>query len=205
MDTERTNRTILLNPPKVKLLNVLAFFRLWVPAPLLVVDEVGATYQPVSVAWFAHGKMVLPWTDIAAIYLNELSVQGRRSAKRGPKISCFLVFVPKNLEAFLAQHQFLSQEKPTLLRQAPLLVLTSLLGTPFAIPQQAIAPVSLDDLLAQIRTRFQAEIQAHGIEIRETKKIELSESTWPRETWAFEEAGREESPPEEPSQHQGEC
>ena len=60
------------------------------------------------------------------------------------------------------------------LRTFPLFVLLPATGTPVWIPEALIAPVSLEDLLTQIRTRFQAEIAANGIEVREPQNTEYA-------------------------------
>jgi hypothetical protein len=60
-------------------------------------------------------------------------------------------------------------------RRLPLLVVMSQLaiGTPFLLPESAITPFLLDELWAQIRARYQCEIEANAIEIGEERKLTI--------------------------------
>jgi hypothetical protein len=46
-------------------------------------------------------------------------------------------------------------------------------GSPFMIFEELIFPLTLDELLSQIRAHYQEQIQANGIEIREEQKISI--------------------------------
>jgi hypothetical protein len=63
----------------------------------------------------------------------------------------------------------------TLGRTFPLWVIMAGTRTPMFIAESAIVPVSVDDLLGQIRTRFQAELEANDIEIRDPQITNLSQ------------------------------
>ena len=41
------------------------------------------------------------------------------------------------------------------------------------LPERMILPLTLDELLSQIRAHYQEQIQTHGIEIREEQKISI--------------------------------
>jgi len=53
-----------------------------------------------------------------------------------------------------------------------LAVMSKMGGVTFMIPE-AVLPLPLDELLSQIRTQFQDEIQMHGIEIRGEQKTSI--------------------------------
>jgi hypothetical protein len=84
-----------------------------------------------------------------------------------------LAIIPKDPEAFLMRHKMTRVR--TLVRTFPLWIIMGVTRAPMLIAEPHIAPLSLDDLLVQIRTRFQAELEANSIEVRETQKTDLSQ------------------------------
>lgn len=139
--------------------------RLLLPKPVVVINEVGIAYDPV-VPWIVAFRLQIRWEEIAAIFLSELSVRGKKGTRTSPR---FLAIMPKDQEAFVKQHKLL---RP---RRLPLLVVMSQpgIGTPFLLPELAISPFPLDELVAQIRMRYQREIEAHAIEIGEERKLSI--------------------------------
>jgi hypothetical protein len=141
------------------------WYRLLFPRPVVVVNEAGIAYDPV-VPWFVAFRLQIRWEEIAAMFLSELSMREKKGMRTSPR---FLTIIPKDQEAFVKQHKLF---RP---RRLPLLVVMSQLaiGTPFPLPEPAISPFSLDELFAQIRARFQREIEANAIEIGEERKLSM--------------------------------
>jgi hypothetical protein len=139
--------------------------RLLLPKPVIVVNEIGIAYDP-AVPWFVAFRLQIRWEEIAAIFLSELSIRGEKVTRMSPR---FLAIMPKDQEAFVKQHKLLCP------RRLPLLVVMSQpgIGTPFLLPELAISPFSLDELFAQIRARYQREIEANAIEISEERKLSM--------------------------------
>jgi hypothetical protein len=104
--------------------------------------------------------MTIRWEEIAAVYLNELTIRG----KNRTVTHRFLCIMSKDQEGYFLQQKLL---RP---RRLPLLGLMSVIGSPFMLPEQAIFPLPLDELLSQIRAHYQEQIQANGIEVREEQK-----------------------------------
>jgi hypothetical protein len=139
-----------------------ALYRLLFPRPVVVVTDKGIDYRPLS-NWFVALGMTMQWEEMAAMYLNELTLRGK---KRTVTYRA-LCIMPRDQEMYFQQHKLL---RP---RRLPLLVMMSKIGSPFLLPEQLIFPLTLDELLSQIRVHFQEQIQANGIEIREEQKISI--------------------------------
>ncbi|MGO8947321.1 MAG: hypothetical protein ACLQUY_06600 [Ktedonobacterales bacterium] len=163
MNPAASDRTIALYPDTRRLLRQLQFYRLLVPTPVVVVNDQGIVSHPPGGLWFTW-KMAITWPEIAAMYLHTLTL----TARKGPQTIRMLAIIPKDPEAFGQRHHVVR------LRTFPLFILLPATGTPVWIPEALIAPVSLEDLLTQIRTRFQAEIEANGIEVREPQNTEYA-------------------------------
>jgi hypothetical protein len=138
------------------------WYRLLFPRPVVVVNEEGITYDPTA-PWFVAFALKIRWEEIAAVFLSELIIRGEKRT-RTPR---FLAIMPKDQEAFVKKQKLL---RP---RRLPLLVMMSRIGTPFLLPELAIYPFSLDELLAQIRTKYQLELKANAIEIGEERKLSI--------------------------------
>jgi len=139
------------------------WYRLLFPRPVVVVNEAGIAYDP-AIPWLVAFRLQIRWEEIAAMFLSELSIRGKKRTRTFPR---FLAIMPKDQEAFVKQQKLL---RP---RRLPLLVVMSQIGTPFLLPEMAISPSSLDELFAQIRARYQDEIEANAIEIGEERKLSI--------------------------------
>jgi hypothetical protein len=141
------------------------WYRLLFPKPVVVVNEAGIAYDPV-VPWFVAFRLQIRWEEIAAMFLSEVSMRGKKGTRTSPR---FLTIMPKDQEVFVKQHKLF---RP---RRLPLLVVMSqfAIGTPFLMPELAISPFPLDELLVQIRTKYQPEIVANAIEIGEERKLSM--------------------------------
>ena len=139
------------------------WYRLLFPRPVVVVNEDGIAYDP-GAPWFFAFALQIRWEEIAAMFLSELSIRGKKGMRTSPR---FLTIMPKDQEAFVKQHKLL---RP---RRLPLLVVMSQIGTPFLLSEAAIFPFSLDELFAQIRARYQRELEASAIEIGEERKLSI--------------------------------
>jgi hypothetical protein len=118
-------------------------FRLFLPKPVIIVNETGIAYDPIT-PWFAPLNMHIHWEEIAAMFLCELSTRSKKGTK--DRIN------------FVIQHK--------LLHRFPFAYISLPdIETPFMVFDWTISPCSLDELLAQICARYQHEIEAHGIEI----------------------------------------
>lgn len=139
-----------------------AIYRLLFPRPVVVVTDKGIDYRPPS-PWFLVLGMAMRWEEMAAMYLNELTVRG----KKRTVTYRMLCIIPKEQEVYSQQHKLL---RP---RRLPLLVLMSKTGSPFMLPEQMIFPLTLEELLSQMHIHFQEQLQANRIEIREEQKISI--------------------------------
>jgi hypothetical protein len=141
------------------------WYRLLFPRPVVVINEAGIAYDPV-VPWFVAFRLHIHWEEIAAMLLSELIIRGEKVTRMSPR---FLAIIPKDQLAFVKQHKLL---RP---RRLPLLVVMSQLDidSPFLLPELAISPFPLDELFAEIRARYQREIEANAIEISEERKLSM--------------------------------
>jgi hypothetical protein len=163
MNPAASDRTIALYPEKRRLLKQLQFSRLLVPTPVVLVNDQGIVTHPPVGLWITW-TMAITWPEIAALYLHTLTV----TARQGPQTMHGLAIMPKDPVAFVQRHHVVR------LRTFPLFFLLPATRTPVWIHEAFIAPVSLEDLLTQIRTRFQAEIAANDIEVREPQNTEYA-------------------------------
>ncbi len=132
--------------------------RLLLPKPVIVVNETGIAYDPVT-PWFAPFGMHIHWEEIAAMFLCEISMRSKKGTR-------FLAIRPKDRINFMIQHK--------LLHRFPFAYISFPgIETPFLVYETVISPFSLDELLAQIRARYQHEIEANGIEIDEERKLSI--------------------------------
>jgi hypothetical protein len=137
-----------------------ALFRLLFPKPIVTIDDNGIAYQPSRIGPFGfHGS--LAWGEIKSLYIGELTMnkRGRTNVRR------FLCVLPRDVDAFL-------QSYPLLSRTALSLMMLQI-HTPLVLPE-AILPLSVDELLARIRTQYADIIQAYEIELREEYKGSLT-------------------------------
>lgn len=179
MKADATNRTITLYPSKWQLLLTLHLYRLLVPTPLVLVNDRGIVSYPPGFLFFKW-RMEITWPEIAAMNLHEvisrLPPPPRlfRLLKVSPiSTTRYLAIIPKDPEAYLERHKLTRAR--TLARTFPLWLLMARTKTPMVIVESHIAPVSVDDLLARIRARFQTELEANSIEVREPQKTDLSQ------------------------------
>lgn len=179
MKANATDRTIALYPSKWKLLLELHLYRLLVPTPLVLVNDRGIVSYPPGFLFFKW-RMEITWPEIAAMNLHEVISQPPPPPRlfRLLKISLpstqrYLAIIPKDPEAYLERHKLTRAR--TLARTFPLWLLVARTKTPMVIVESHIAPVSVDDLLALIRARFQTELEDNGIEVREPQKTDLSQ------------------------------
>jgi hypothetical protein len=163
MDPATPDRTIALYPERRRLLRELHFSRLLVPTPVVLVNDQGFVMNPPTGLWITW-KMAITWPEIAALYLHTLTI----TTRKGPQTMHGLAIMPKDPVAFVQRHHVVR------LRTFPLFFLLPATKTPVWIRKEFIAPISLEDLLAQIRTRFEAEIAANGIEVREPQITEYA-------------------------------
>ena len=89
-----------------------------------------------------------------------------------------LCIFPKDIDAFLRPY--------TVMNKTVLTLLMMQVGSPFVLPE-AMLPLSIDELLARIRTQYAGTIHTYGIELRKEYKGSLTASkkkidettTWP--------------------------
>lgn len=141
---------------------VSTIYRLLFPQPVVLVTDKGIDYRPLS-PWFVALGMTMRWEEMAALYLTELTVRGRKRTVTHR----LLIGLPKDQEVYFRQHKLL---RP---RRLPLLVVMSMTGSPFMLPERMIFPLTLDELLSQMCAHYQEQIQANEIEIREEQKISI--------------------------------
>ncbi len=137
-------------------------YRLLFAVPAVIVNDEGIAYHPAS-PWFVSLGLTMCWEEMAAMYLNELTIRG----KKRTITYRFLCMIPKDQEAFFERKKLLNWRRLSLLA-----VMSKMGGVTFMIPE-AVLPLPLDELLSQIRTQFQDEIQMHGIEIRGEQKTSI--------------------------------
>ena len=104
--------------------------------------------------------MSILWEEIAAIYINELTIHGKKRIGTNR----LLAIIPKDIDAFIQRKKLLRPNR------LPLWVVMSMTKTPFMLYEQLTLPVTLEELLTQISTHYQDKIQANGIEIRKEQK-----------------------------------
>ncbi len=80
-------------------------------------------------------------------------------------IQRFLCILPKDIDAFLRPY--------TVINKTVLTLLMMQVGSPFVLPE-AMLPLSIDELLARIRTQYAGTIHTYGIELRKEYKGSLS-------------------------------
>ena len=136
-----------------------SFYRLLFRVPIVTINEKGILYSPGS-TWFVTLDMSISWEEIAALYVEELTIRG----KKRTRTNRFLAVAPKDEDAFIRREKILSP------RRLPLLVVMGITKIPFMVYEQATAPTSSHDLLALISSQYQDKIQENGIEIREEQK-----------------------------------
>lgn len=141
---------------------VSSIYRLLFPQPVVLVTDKGIDYRPLS-PWYVALDMTMRWEEMAALYLTELTVRGRKRTVTHR----FLCSIPKDQEVYYKQHKLL---RP---RRLPLLMVMSMTGSPFMLPEQMIFPLTLDELLSQMCAHYQEQLQANEIEIREEQKISI--------------------------------
>ena len=135
-------------------------YRLLFPKPVVVVNDEGIAYDPPA-PWFVAFALSIRWQEMAAIFLTDLTIRG----KKRTRTTRYLCIMPKDQDAYTKQQKIL---RP---RRFAHLVMMSIIKVPFLLPELPILPISLDELLAQIRSRYAREIAAHGIEMREEQRI----------------------------------
>lgn len=139
------------------------WFRLLFPRPIVVVNDEGIAYNP-SAAWFTNFALKIRWEEIAVIFPFEL-VKAH-----------WLAIVPKDVETFAQQQKLIR------FRRLPLLVTASQVDAPFVIPEPMILSFTINELLSQIQTKYQQEIEASGIKIGEERKIPFKTGNGPTQT-----------------------
>ena len=154
------SRTIMLYPGNLQLLKGLNLYRLLFPKPVLVVNREGIFNNPLSL-WFVNLKMSISWEEIAAIYLQELTLHG----KKGTKTYHLLCILPKDFAGFVEREQLGGRGRFAVLGAM------AASDAPFMIFEKTIFPHGLDELFDRIRESYQEEIQAHGIDIREKQQV----------------------------------
>ena len=160
MGNHSDKRTINLYPDKLQLLKGLNLYRLLFPTPILVVNGEGIFYNPLSL-WFVNLKMSISWKEIAAMYLQELTLRG----KEGTKTYDLLCILPKDLEEFVQRQQLGGRGRFAVLGAM------SKSNAPFMIFEKTIFPHRLDELFARIGDSYREEIQIYGIEMREKQQV----------------------------------
>ena len=160
MSIHNDGRAIYLYAGKLQLLKGLQLHRLVFWRPILLVNDKGILYDPLSL-WFVNLKMSISWEEIAAMYLQELTLRG----KKGTKTYQLLCILPKDLEEF-GQRQELDGRG-----RFAVLGAMSMSSAPFMIFGQTIFPQSLEELLVRISDSYQDKIQAYGIEMREKQRV----------------------------------
>lgn len=135
-------------------------YRLLFPKPVVVINDEGIAYDPPA-TWFVAFALSIRWEEMAAIFLSDLTIRG----KKRTRTTRYLCIMPKDQDAYIKQQKIL---RP---RRFAHLVMMSIIKVPFLLPELPILPISLDELLVQIRSRYAREIAAHGIEMREEQRI----------------------------------
>jgi hypothetical protein len=136
------------------------------PKPIVVVNEIGIAYDDPNATWFMTLGLQIRWEEIAAMFPCELSIRGKKGTKTFPR---FLAIIPKDRIDFALQHKLFYPRRFLLL----FIMSHPSINTPFLVLETKISSCSLDELLAQIRARYQHEIETNGIEIGEERKISI--------------------------------
>ncbi len=147
-------------------LSLIGWFRLLRPKPIVVVNEAGFTYDDPTASWLMTLGLQIRWEEIAAIFPCELTIRGKKGTKTFPR---FLAIIPKDRIDFALQHKLFYPRRFLL----SIIMSHPSINTPFMVFETVISPCSLDELLAQIRARYQHEIEANGIEIGEERKLSI--------------------------------
>jgi hypothetical protein len=141
-----------------------ALARLLFPKPVVTVNDEGISYHPPWIGPFAFGGS-LAWEEIKALYAGELAMRrwnGRTSIQR------FLCILPRDVDAFLRPY--------TVMNKTVLTMLMMQVSSPFVLPE-AMLPLSIDELLARVRTQYADTIYTHGIELRKEYKGSFTASS----------------------------
>lgn len=125
--------------------------------PLVTVNDDGISYRPPRMGPFATGGS-LAWEEIQALYIGELTMH-RRSRRKS--IQRFLCILPKEVDSFLQPY--------TIMNKTILTLLMMQVGSPFIVPESML-PLSIDELLARIRTKYADAIHEYEIKLREEYK-----------------------------------
>ena len=138
---------------------------LWLlyPKPVVIVNDDGISYYPPRVGPFATGGS-LAWEEIQALYIRDLTM-GRRSGRTS--IQRFLCILPKDVDAF--------PQRYTIMNKTILALLMMQVGSPFIVPESML-PLSIDELLSRICTKYADVIHEYGIELREEYKGSITAS-----------------------------
>ncbi len=133
--------------------------RLLFRVPIVTINEKGIKYSP-GATWFVNVDMSIHWEEIAALYVNELTIRG----KKRTRTNRFLAVIPKDEAAFFRREKIL---RP---RRFPILGIMGITKTPFMLYEQVTTPTSSHEVLALIANEYQDKIQENGIEICEEQK-----------------------------------
>jgi len=106
----------------------------------------------------------LTWEHIQALYIANITLTNRHGRTTIHRALCVL---PKDIGSFLHPMNILNKTLRSL-------VLTQT-GSPFVIPD-ALLPISADELLASICTRYQDAIERQGVELRPEVSASISTS-----------------------------
>ncbi len=147
-----------------ELLSFIGWFRLLRPKPVVIVNELGFTYDDPMANWLITRGLQIHWEEIEAMFPCKLTIRGKKETKTYPR---FLAIRPKDRTEFAIQHKLFYP------RRWFLLLIMSFRGIniPFMMFETIISSCSLDELLAQVRARYQHEIEANGIDIGEERKL----------------------------------
>ena len=140
-----------------------ALYRFLFRIPVVEINEQAISYMPGPI-WFINLDVSMRWEEVAALYVNELTIRRKKYPQKRSRTVRFLAVLPKDQETFFQREKILS------LRRFPLLALIAATKTPLMLFEQATAPTSSQDVLALISSRYQDKIQENGIEVREEQK-----------------------------------
>ena len=157
--------TILLAFPFLLLIipTISVLYRLFFRIPIVEINELGISYNPPFV-WFIRLDMSIRWEEIAALYVNELTMQRQNHTR----VFRLLAVVPNERESFP------QREKIQSIRRFPMWGFLAATKTPFMLPEGVIAPTSLEHVLALIKNTYRDKLQENSIEIRDEQKNILS-------------------------------
>ncbi len=143
-----------------------ALYRFLFRIPIVVINEQGISYNPGPI-WFIKLDMSIRWEEIAALYVNELTIRRQKHPRKRTRSFRFLAVLPNDQETFFQREKILS------LRRFPLWGIMGATKTPFMLPEQVTYPSSPEDILNLIRSAYQDKIQENAIEIREEQRTLL--------------------------------